>query len=156
MSKLNKHIVGDKIKWILVFLLLIVIGGGLIATAVKLNGTIKTKEIGSSAYGIGSISATTGKYVEDTSSIYSKDFITVDGLIIELKEDANVSYKLFFYDKEKEFISATDALTSGTNSTSVVDNAKYFKIVITPNADSKLTFLDISKYAERVSVTVNK
>ena len=156
MSKPVRRKTNDGLRWAIVFLFLIVLAGGLIATVVKLNGSIKTKEIGSSAYAVGTLNTTTGKYEENASSIYTKDFITVDGLTVKVKENANVSYKLFFYNKDQEFISATEKLTADMNSTSVVSNAKYFKIVITPNADPKLSFFDVAKYAERVSVTVNK
>lgn len=156
MSNLKRHMTSDKIKWIVVFLLLIVIGGGLIATVVKLNNSIKTVDIGSSAYSVGTLSTTTGEYVEDTSAIYTKDFIKVEGLTIKVKQDANISYKLFFYDSEKEFLSASEALTTDTNSTAVVTNAKYFKIMITPNADNDVSVFEVSKYADRLTVTVNK
>lgn len=146
----------DKIKWIIVSILLLILGAGLIGVTIKLNDSIKTKEVSSSAYAVGTLSSTTGKYVEGTTSIYTEDFITVDGLTVKVKDDANVTYKLFFYDKEKEFISATESLSSDANSTSVVSGAKYFKVMITPNSDPEVSYFEISKYAGRITVTVNK
>ena len=140
---------------VLTFVLITILSVGLIAVAVKLDDSIKTRDVSVTEYTIGAL-GDTGKEKEDTGSIVTEDFINVSGLTITVKEDANVTYKLYFYDEEKEFISATEELDTDTNSTTVVEGAKYFKIVITPTGDSEISNLEISKYAKRLTVTVNK
>ncbi len=144
-----------KLITILLTVAICVVGFGLIGVNAKLNDSIKTRDLKVTEYKVGSLGAT-GKEVESTASIISKEFINVDGLTITLSDDANVTYKLFFYDNEEEFISATDELSADSNTTTVVEGAKYFKIMITPTGDSEVSTLEISKYAKRVTVTVNK
>ena len=140
---------------ILMFILIGVLSVGLISVALKLDDSIKTRDVKASEYIIGSI-GDTGKDVESTGSIVTEDLINVSGLTITVKEDANVTYKLFFYDNEKEFLSCSEELDSDTNSTTVVEGAKYFRIMITPENDSEVSLTEISKYANRLTVTVNK
>lgn len=140
---------------ILMFILIGILSVGLISVALKLDDSIKTRDVKASEYIIGSLGST-GKDVESTGSIVTEDLINVSGLTITVKEDANVTYKLFFYDNEKEFISASEELDSDTNSTTVVEGAKYFRIMITPENDSEVSLTEISKYANRLTVTVNK
>lgn len=140
---------------VLIFVLITILSVGLISVAVKLDDSIKTRDVRASEYIIGAL-GDTGQEKEDTGSIVTEDFINVSGLTITVKEDANVTYKLYFYDDKKEFISTSEELDSDSNSTTVVEGAKYFKIVITPTGDSEISNLEISKYAKRLTVTVNK
>lgn len=119
-----------------------------------------TKTVSAGAYDIGTIDATTGKYVASEKSIYMEEMQTIDGLTIEVKEDAQVSYKVAYYNEDKVFISMTDALTEDLATDSIPESASYFRVVITPNAvdgeDVEISLLNASKYAKQITVTYEK
>ena len=77
---------------------------------------------------------------------------------VELEKDATVSYKIFFYDEEKQFLCALEQ-TDDYDEAEIPEeaaNSKYFKIVITPNADAEVSKGEISKYESQLEVTINK
>jgi len=146
----------DKAKWIIIFVMLAILSAGLIVTAVKLNGSIKTKEISPTAYSVGTLNAETGKYEKSGTSIYTKEYYKTEGLKTEIKSESEATYTICYYDAKKKFLSASEALTEGITESDVPDGAKYFRISITPAADEEITRSEIYKYAKLVTVSVNK
>lgn len=118
-----------------------------------------TETLGRSNYAIGAVDDS-GKVIESKKSVYSKAMNTIDGLDIDLADDATISYKLFYYDEEENFVSATEALTSDVTEASVPDNVEYFRIVITPaqvdGEDVELSIWNVGKYLGQVEVTFEK
>lgn len=96
-----------------------------------------------------------GDFVKNTASIVSKDFVSTDGLTIKLQENADVSYKVYFFDTDKAFVSATEAQSADFAGT-IPENAKFAKIVITPLHDAEVSIFEMSGYAKQLTVTVNK
>ena len=139
----------------LAFALIGVLSLGLITVSNRVESSIKTRDLTVIEYEIGGLGES-GKATDTTESIVTRDFINVSGLTVTVGEDSNVEYQLFFYTDEKDFISSTDVLSTDFASTSVVSNAKYFKIVITPTKDAEVGILEVSKYAKSLTVTVNK
>lgn len=130
---------------------------GLIASLfVKLDRQTSTTTIGSESYSIGTLDES-GKFVEGDTAIYMRKAITTDGLKVELADNAEITYQIFFYDEKDQFISATDALSEDFTG-AIPENAKSAKIMITPTADAdgKVTFFEISGYANQLTVTVKK
>lgn len=123
-------------------------------TAIRLSDTIKTKDVSWTAYSVGSISED-GNLEDNKKAICTKDFITVDGLTCELDEEAEISYRLFYYDKDSKFISSSSFLNEDTTSVTV-ENAEFIRIVIIPTKDVEIGLTDIYKYAKQLTVTVNK
>ena len=123
----------------------------------KLN---TTKTISASAYDIGIIDATTGKYVASEKSIYMEEMQSIDGLTIEVEEDAQVTYKVAYYNEDKVFISMTDALSEDLATDTIPESASYFRVIITPNAvdgeDVELSVFNASSYAKQITVTYEK
>ena len=76
----------------------------------------------------------------------------------ELKDDANIKYQLFFYDKDGEFISASAELTADYDGTNIPETAESVKIMITPieDEDGKVSLMEVLGYANQLTVTVNK
>lgn len=146
----------NKFKWIITFVLIAMLSIAMVFAFVKIDRNETTKTLGTNrfTYAIGLLDSEDGEYVQGTSSIYTKDFYTVDGLTIELEEDATITYKLFFYDEAEEFIEVVDG--SEFNSENVPEGAKYFKVEITPTNDVEVSTSEISTYAGQLTVTVNK
>ena len=155
-NALQKHKTGDKIKW----LITLIVGLGLVACVigltVRLNNNEKTKTLSTFNYEIGLLDDATGEELSGTSSIRTKDYVTTDGLTVEVKKDANVSYVIYFYDTEKEFLSKTETLTADYDGTAIPEGAEYAKIVITPNNDAEVSWTEINGYQSKLIVTVNK
>ena len=153
MSSFKKRISKTNLKWIITFVLIAMLSFAVIFAFVKIDKNEKTKTLGTGSftYAIGLLDSE-GEYEQGTSSIYTKDYYTVDGLTIEVKEKATVTYKLFFYDEDKEFIE----MTSDYDNSSTPETAEYFKIMITPTNDSEVSFFEIDDYAEQLTITINK
>jgi hypothetical protein len=120
-------------------------------------GFSTTKTLSASDYSIGAINAQ-GKVVEDDGSIYTKDYFTTEGLDIRFNEEGKVSYQLYFYDEDKDFLSSTTSLTTGYSEEDVSEDAEYFRIVITPLKDKNgvVSNSEVSTYAGAITVTFNK
>ncbi len=96
-----------------------------------------------------------GKYLETKESIYTKDAFECKGLNIKMAFDNDVSYRIFFYDYNDEFVSSTELLTA--NYSADIDMfVKSARIVITPNEDSKISWYEKSGYAKQLTISVDK
>ena len=144
----------DLIFKIIVCVLLVALIGGVTYAIVRVVQKDETREISSLAYKIGALDDN-GAFVKNTASIVSKDFISSNGLTIKLQENAEVSYKVFFYDVDKAFVSASEVQSADYAGT-IPENAKYAKIVITPLHDAEVSIFEMSGYAKQLTVTVNK
>ena len=110
------------------------------------------KEI-SPKYTVGGLS-TDGKYVETEESIYTKTAFECQGLKITPDFDAQVSYQVFFYDMNEQFLESTSEMTEFYQGAPLL--AKYARIEITPKEDKKVSWYEVRKYAKQLTVEVNK
>ena len=87
----------------------------------------------------------------------TRSAFTTDGLKVKIEDEATVTYTLYFYGAEDEFISKTAALSEDFDG-SIPENAETAKIVITPieDEDGKVELTEVLGYAGQVTVTVNK
>ncbi len=158
-NSLQQHKRSDKIKWIIVFVLVALLICAVSVLGVILNRQITTVTLGPTAYAVGTLDET-GEYKQDNTSIYTKDFVTVDGLQVKLAEKSAIQYKLYFYGEnekqEKTFISATEYLTTNFDVGSIPTNAKFVKVVIQPTADTDVSLLEVPGYANQLEVTHNR
>lgn len=157
-NSLRQHKRSDAVKWTIAFILIILLVGAVVGMGIALNKQITTRTLGATAYVVGNIDEQ-GLAAKDTATICTKDFVTVDGLKVEIAEKAEIRYKLFFYsenaDGEKSFISATAFLTADFSGT-IPANAKYVKVVIDPLNDSDISLLEVRGYAAQLQVTYNR
>lgn len=153
----QQHKKRDTVKWIITFIVGLALIASVAALFVKLNRQTTTTTIGGEAYSIGLLDET-GAYAEGDTAIYMRKAITTDGLKCELSEDGVVKYQIFFYDKDGEFISATQELTADFDGTNIPAGATQAKIMITPTADEdgKVSLVEVLGYANQLTVTVNR
>lgn len=142
------------LKIIIIIAVLSLVGGGIFGI-VKLvdQGKFDTKKISNLAYGIGGLDGQ-GKYMNTDRSIYTKDAFECQGLNCTLAFDNDISYQIYFYDQNNEFVHTTGKLTGAFVQESVPFFAKYARIVITPNDDNKVSMLEVMKYAKQLKTTV--
>ena len=90
----------------------------------------------------------------------TKTNINVDGIEIKVNDNATITYKVAFYDEDKEFIEMSSALDEDFDIADLPEGAEYFKVVITPNQvdgeDVKITILNVAHYANMLKITYNK
>ncbi|MBQ8291899.1 MAG: hypothetical protein IJX88_05290 [Clostridia bacterium] len=125
---------------------------------IKLSKLDKTNDVSSTfGYERGLLDSE-GKEVKGTTSIRTKDMVGIDGLVCDLKTDASVTYKVFFYDKDEKFLSSTDELNEDFSATTgtVAEGAKYARILITPLNDPEVSVTEIAGYAAELTVEWSK
>ena len=165
----------NKIKWIVVFVLLIALTAGVIFSVVKICKLDKTKNLSALNYQVGTIDINTGKYVKDTGYLVTKDYVSLDGLTVALKKGASVEVYVALFNKNSELITAdpsmgaTFKVLSPDENSEVVwtfdkdvyssdENYKPVKasIIIKPLHDTEVSWTEISTYSKQVVVTTNK
>lgn len=153
---LKKHAAADTVKWVIIFLIAIGLIGAVVTLFVMLDRQTTVTEIGGEAYTIATLDEN-GEQTEGDISIVTRDTFTTDGLKVELADEASVTYQLFFYDGEGNFISATGDLSADFDG-EIPENAAYAKCEITPTADEdgKVDLSEVLGYAGQVTITVNK
>ena len=107
----------------------------------------------SPAYTVGGLGAD-GKYVDTEESIYTKNAFECQGLKITPDFDNCVSYQVFFYDQNEQYLESTASMTEFYEGTPLL--AKYARIEITPNEDEKVSWYEVNKYAKQLTVEVAK
>ena len=155
--ELRKHKTADAVKWVVVFLLVIGLIGAVITLFVMLDRQTTVTEIGAEAYTIAALDDS-GEQTDGDTSIVTRNAVTTDGLKVEIADDATVTYALYFYDADGEFVSKTADLSADFDGSAIPENAETAKIVITPTADEdgKVDLSEVLGYAGQVTITVNK
>jgi hypothetical protein len=143
---------------ILVILSLIL---SLVACSAVLFGLFSGREsdenetIGRFAWELGNVNDS-GELVESKESIYTEGYYSVDAMEITVAKDSTITYRVVFYDENKEFVSATESLEADFDTTSIPENAKYFRVVLTPyEVDGeavKISVFSMSKYFKQLEI----
>lgn len=110
--------------------------------------------LSATSYEVGALNSA-GEFEKNAGSFVSKEFHDVKGLSVKVDEDAELSYQLFFYDAEENFISSTNSFGVTYNG-AIPESAELFKIVINPTNDDDITTFDIIKYESDVEVRFYK
>lgn len=154
--ELKRHKASDMVKWVVIFLIAIGLIGAVVALFILLDRQTTVTEIGAEAYTIAALDDN-GEQTDGDASIVTRSAFTTDGLQVELEDGATVTYTLYFYGADDEFISKTAALSKDFDG-DIPDNAETAKIVITPieDEDGKVDLTEVLGYAGQVTVTVNK
>lgn len=96
-----------------------------------------------------------GKYVNDESTLYTKEAFQCDGLQIKLDFDNEIEYQIYFYDDLDNFVESTEVLSSAYSET-VHDG--YARIVIMPtnDEDGKIGLTERITYPDQMTIKVAK
>ena len=161
MSKIKQLFRGRKwLRNLVTILLCLVVVGGVVGGVValtrntdKIDEALTYKSIGWTKYSIGGL-ASNGSYMSTDQSIYTEKAFECQGLNVTPVFDSTVSYQIYFYDQNNEFVHTTGRLTGTFVQDSVPFFAKYARIVITPNDDNKVTIFEKAKYAKQIEVKI--
>ena len=142
-------------KVLLVGLAGLTLVGAVAGIGALLNKAEEDTKIINPSYAIGGLTEQ-GQYLETKESIYTKNAFGCQGLDVELAFDNNISYRIFFYNNDNDFISATKKQTSNYDEDLTPINAVSCRVVITPNDDDKISWYEINDYAKQIEISVNK
>lgn len=155
MSDIIQHVKADKVKWVIVTIAIILLTVAVIGIVVGI-----TRDFGKDInFKVGTLNAT-GQYAESNSSIYMKDSVSCKNLTVEKDFEAQITYRIVFYDGNEKFLGSTEEL-SGNFSTNNNEEftgegkfatAKYFRIVITPTADEEIVGSEVLTYAGQLTI----
>ncbi len=143
-----------KWKWItadIVILLLVAAVTVLAVTLAKVPvGTLTATE-----YRIGTLSVN-GNFEESKNAVVTKDFVNAENFSVKLTKEANVTYKIAFYDADKDFIEMTEELPENYNPTSLPEGTMYFKLTVIPTETKELKTSDIKDIVTQLTVIYGK
>ena len=160
----------NKIKWdkIISAVVVVVLLVGCVAGLATIFNT-KTTDVSDFNFKKGALDSA-GFYTESDTSIYTKDLIECQGLVIEPDFEATGDYQVFYYGADKAFIGATELMDAHLDGMYTKGSdfafAKYCRIVISPDTptdedgypvdDWKIRFWEIAGYADDYKISVNK
>ena len=154
----------QKFKKIMLWVLIAALVTAVVVAFVKISKVEKTKDVGTLSYTIGSLNADDGKEIKDEHSFRTKHLSADKFNKIDIKDKADVTYQIFYYNEDKEFIGKSEDLSADTTElpatqtvNETTENVKYFRVVVkVTDTSKKVTVFNISKYAKQVTVTLNK
>ena len=148
--------IGKLIK--LVFAVLLI--GGIIFACVKFFDR-DTKTISMFEFEVGAIDEN-GDYKQDKQSICTKEMFSCAGLNVEPSFEYSGTYRIFFYNMDRDFICSTESLTK-VYTEEIPAAARYARVVITPDApldedasSFSINYFEKFGYAREVTVSVSK
>lgn len=153
-----------KLKKIALCVVIAALAMASIVAFVKIGKLEKTKDVGTLSYSIGSLNADDGKEIKDEHSLRSKHLSADKFNKIDIKDKADVTYQIFYYNADKKFIGKSADLSADTTELektqtveTVTENVKYFRVVIkVTDTAKKVTIFNMNKYVKQVTVTLNK
>lgn len=136
----------------------VVLGG---TALIKQANSDKTKEVSATwGYEVGLLDEETGRDKTGGTAWRTKNFVSVEGLKVDVdEEDGSISYTVYFYDKDKAFLSKSDAMTvdyEASADESVPADAEYVRVVFTHENDSDISTSDIRSYTDLYTVSYTK
>ncbi len=157
-----------KAKRVLTTVLSVVLGlGAVLGVAVGVKHLANKEDDGLKKirpnFSVGSLS-TVGKYVDSEGSIYTKEAFECQGLKITLDFEDTISYKIFFYEDNGDFISSTELLEDSSTPT-LPSGATHARIQIVPDwealditnaKEQVINWYEVSKYTKQMEIKVNK
>ena len=127
-------------------------------TLVHVSRNEETKNLSTFSYQRGEVDAETGKIDEDAKTALVSGYVSVEGLEIDFKTDAEVTVNLHFFTEDEEFISSVTEIETDYVAADTVlpENAEKAIIEIVPTDDSEISWLEISEYAGMIDVSFAK
>ena len=151
-----------KMKWqtkaLLFFMVtvMVVLSIVLCVFGVKLKKLDKTDELSPRKSWEKGLIAADGGDVRGTTAIRTKDFVPINGLNVDLRDNAGITYQIFWYDENKVFLSCTEELVIDFDMTQRPELAEYARYMIKPVNDPEVSRSEIKEYAGELTVEWSK
>ncbi len=119
---------------------------------VKLNKLDKTDELHPRKSWEKGLISVDGDEVRGTVAIRTKDFVPINGLTVDIRDNSGIIYQIFFYDENKVFLSCTEELAVDWDRSQLPELAEYAKFMIKPVNDPEVSRSEIQEYASELTV----
>ena len=144
------------------FLFIFGVIGAAVFVCFKIFGK-ETKSISTFEFVVGGLDEN-GEYEKNEQTLVTKDMFECNGLDVELNEDSALSYQIYYYNIDKEFIKAGAVHSkSYTSDSKAVTAAKYARIVISPELPDgedpetwKIGYFEKFAIASKLKIKVDK
>ena len=146
----------SKLTTIIIFVLLFALIGGMAFCIVKITSNETTKSVTALNFRVGALDEEGDFDKTIKTCIVTRNFIPLEGLSIEVAEDTDNSYEVFYYTKKGVFISSDEASRETYAPESTPEGATQVKIVINTKDGEDLSFFDISKVLKPFTIKVAK
>lgn len=159
---MNNNVKKAKLKWQTKLLIVslavvtLVLTITLCAFGVKLNKLDKTDELHPRKSWEKGLIAVDGGDVRGTVAIRTKDFVPINGLTVDIRDNAGITYQIFFYDEHKVFLSCTEELVVDWDRSQLPELAEYARFMIKPINDPEVSRSEIQEYASELTVEWTK
>lgn len=153
--------------WTVIFTLVVIaLIGAVIALAVKVSKIDKQetdKELNALSYEIGTLDSTDGGKEIASDYALRTDFLEAEKFgKIEIQQNAKITYYIFYYDTDKNFLCASDEMTENLTEMPLehpllgVENT-YFRVVISiPTTENKVTIFNKGNYVKQLIVSMEQ
>lgn len=131
--------------------LLVLTGGTLTAKMLQDD----TKTLKTSNYSIATVT-NEGELDKAKKTSLVSNYVKAKDLDIDITENATVTYKVHYYNADKEYLSSTDILAVDYVESELVEGTKYVRVEITPTEDNYISIFEKSEYASQIMVTVER
>lgn len=131
--------------------LLVLTGGALTVKMLQDD----TKTLKSSNYSIATVTDE-GELDKAKKTSLVSNYVKAKDLDIDITENATVTYKVHYYNADKEYLSSTDILAVDYVESELVEGTKYVRVEITPTEDNYISVFEKSEYASQITVTVER
>ncbi len=122
----------------------------------KLKKLDKTDELSARKSWEKGLIAVDGGDVRGTIAIRTKGFVPLNGLTVDICDNAGITYQIFWYDENKVFISCTEELVVDFDMSQTPELAEYARFMIKPVNDPEVSSSEIREYASELNVEWNK
>ena len=158
---MNKKVFSNKFNTIISITAIVLMLIMVVSVFVTIGRLETTKTLKNREWEIATIDINTGKEVESKQHLVTKEYLKIEDFDVTLDEDATITYSLFFYTEEKNFMSYQSNLTAQElDKTLLVDGAKYVRVEITPQTvDSEpveINAFNKVKYTGQIKVVYGK
>ena len=130
----------------------IIIIGAICGIAIAINNANAERKTLSLSYSVGGLTDT-GAYKASETSIYTKSAFVCDGLEIDLDDNSDVKFEVYYYGKSGAFISST-GMMSKDYVAELKNGEKTARIVVTPVFSQPIDEEDVAGYAKQLKVSV--
>lgn len=130
----------------------IIIVGAIVGIAFAINNANAERKTLSLNYAVGGLSET-GAYKASETSIYTKSAFACEGLEIDINDNSDVKFEVYYYGKTGAFISST-GMMSKDYAPELKNGEKTARIVVTPVFSQPIDEDDVVGYAKQLKVSV--
>lgn len=143
-----------KWKWITIGIVALLLIAAVTVLAVMI-AKVPVGKLTAADYKIGTLSVN-GNFEESKNAVVTKDFVNAENFSVKLTKEAKVTYKIAFYDADKDFIEMTEKLSENYNPTSLPEGTMYFKLTVIPTETKDLKTSDIKDIVTQLTVIYGK